>query len=118
MNVVCNVVDIVTSAAGAGVGYTNVINGRVLTIRYIKPQSGGYAAGVDIDVETEHSGIVIWSQDDVNASATVCPRQATHDTAGVEDNGNDGIFVANERLKITVADGGDNATGQFVVLAG
>jgi len=119
------VVNATTNASGDAVVYTPVINGRVLSIQYIKPTSGGYDDGVDFDVATEDTAVAIWSQDDVNVSAMVAPRQPTHTSAGVaalyaaEGTGvNDYFYVANERLKITVDAGGSATTGQFVVLAG
>ena len=119
------VVNATTNASGDAVVYTPVINGRVLSIQYIKPTSGGYDDGVDFDVATEDTAVAIWSQDDVNVSAMVAPRQPTHTSAGVAalyaaagTGVNDFFYVANERLKITVDAGGNVTTGQFVVLAG
>jgi hypothetical protein len=115
-------VSITTNASGAGTGYTPHVSGLLHSIRYVKPGSGGYANGVDFDVTGETSGVVLWDQDNVNASATVAPRMATHDTAGaaslyaaggepVEDR----IPVARERIKIVVANGGDTLIGAFTV---
>jgi len=117
------VVDITTFAegddAGKGTGYTPVVNGRILTIRYLKATTGSFADTVDFDVTTEDSGVVVWDEDDVTASATVLPRQAVHSTAGVASGTeSDCLYVANERIKIEVADGGNGKVGQFVVLVG
>ena len=116
-------VDITVDASGDGVGYTPDVNGRVLSISYIKPTSGGYADGVDFDIAGEKSGVVILDKDDVNASVTYCPRQATHSTAGVaalyatDMAVNDFIYL-NERIKITVDAGGNAGTGKFIVYVG
>lgn len=115
-------VTITTNASGAGTGHTPAVSGLLHLIRYVKPGSGGYANGVDFDVTGEDTGIVLWDQDNVNASATVAPRTPTHDTAGaaslyaaggepVEDR----IPVARERIKIVVANGGDTLVGTFYV---
>lgn len=118
-------VNITTDADGDGVGYTPVCNGRVLAVSYIKPSSGGFADGVDFNITTEDSLQEVWDQDDVNASAIVVPRQATHSTAGVAalyaaggTAVNDYVFVADERIKITVASGGDGGVGKFIVMVG
>lgn len=108
-------VNLTTDASGDAVRYTPVVNGRVLCIRYLKTD---FADGVDFDVELETSGVVVWSEDNVNASKTVCPRQTTHSTAGEEGTEVDGIFVAEERIKITVASGGNAKSGKFIVMVG
>ena len=115
-------VTITTDDQGDGTGFTPVVTGRVISIRYVKDD---YAAGVDFDVTAEATGETIWDQDDVNASATVAPRQATHSTAGVAslyaENGeavNDHIVLAQDRVKIVVSNGGDTKSGTFHVIVG
>ncbi len=118
-------VNVTVNASGDGTGYTPPVNGRVLSIQYIKATSGGYDNGVKFDVETEDTSIKMWDQDAVNASAVVAPRQPTHSNAGAaalyaaEGTAvNDYYYVADERIKITVDDGGNATTGQFIVLVG
>lgn len=120
-----HIVNVTADDQGDGVGYTSVVNGRVLSIRYIKASSGAFADTVDFDVTSEDSGVVVWDEDNVTASKTVVPRQATHSTAGVAAlfaaDGtavNDFVYVGNERIKISVANAGDGGAGQFVVLVG
>jgi len=117
-------VSITTNGSGAAEGFTPVVTGRVLQIRYVKPGSGGFANGVDVDVTLEDSGVVVWDEDNVDASKTVLPRQGVHNTAGVAAT-LDGtrlmlepVYVASERVKIAVANGGDTLTGTFHVLIG
>jgi len=113
-------VTITTDTNGDGTGYTPVVTGQIVQITYTKTD---YAAGVDFDVTGEASGVVIWDQDNVNATATVAPRQATHTTLGAAAlyaaGGTavlDGVYVANERVKIVVASGGDTKVGTFHVV--
>lgn len=120
-----HVVTIAVAADGSGEGFTPVVNGRVLAISYIKPTSGGYADTVDFDIATEDSAVTIWDEDNVTASKAVYPRAATHTTAGVAalyaESGApvlDYIPVCNERIKITVANGGISGTGTFHVIVG
>lgn len=115
--------NIVTDGSGDAVAYTPVVTGKLINIIYTKPGSNPYAAGVDFTITAENSGLNLWTQSDVNASATVAPRQPTHDNAGaaslyaatgepVEDN----YVLANERVKIVIAQGGDTKTGNFKVV--
>ena len=118
-------VTIAVAADGSGTGYTPVVNGRVLAISYIKPTSGGYADTVDFDIETEDSLVEIWDEDNVTASKAVFPRAGTHTTAGIAalyaavgEPVLDYIPICNERIKITVANGGTAGTGTFHVIVG
>lgn len=113
-------VTVTTDASGDGVGYTPVLTGWITNVIYTK---GNYDNGVDIDVTGDVSGLTIWSEDDVNASKTVAPRQATHSTAGVASLYASGgtavtgpIYVAKERVKIQVAQGGNAKSGTFTVI--
>lgn len=118
-------VDITTDENGDGEGFTPVVNGRVLAISYVKPTTGGYADTVDFDIETETSLVEVWDEDNVTASKSVAPRMATHTTAGVAavfasagEPVLDYVPVANERIKITVENGGNAGTGTFYVIVG
>lgn len=115
-------VTVTTDGDGAGTGYTGLTNGFVQAIRYVKTD---YADGVDFEITAEVSGETIWDQDNVNDSATVYPRAATHDTAGAASLYAAGgepvetlIPVAQERIKIEIANGGDTKTGTFHVYVG
>jgi hypothetical protein len=116
-----HIVVVASDGDGDGVGYTPPVTGRVLGIHYVKDS---YAAGVDIDVSTENFGVALWSEDDVNASKSLYPRVAVQGTDGV-DATLDGTRpmlepapVADERIKITVAQAGASKSGQFTVLVG
>jgi len=114
-------VALTTDADGDATGYTPVVNGRVLRVEYVKSD---FADGVDVDVTLESSGVVVWDEDNVNASKTICPREAVHGTDGAAASYADGypreepIVVAAERVKIVVASGGDTKSGTFYVTVG
>jgi hypothetical protein len=115
-----HVVTVTTDGDGNGTGYTPVVTGRVSAIHYIKTD---YANGTTVAVTAEATGESIWSENNVNASATRAPRHATHSTAGAASlyaaGGsavNDKIAVANDRVKIVIASGGDTKTGTFHVV--
>lgn len=110
-------VTVTTDASGDAVAYTPVITGKLSQIRYVK---NDFAVGVDFTITAEATGETLWAQNDVNASATVAPRQATHSTAGAAalyaGGGTavlDKIALANDRIKIVVAQGGNAASGTF-----
>jgi len=111
-------VTVTTDADGVATAYTPVIaHGQISTVRYAKDD---YANGVDFTITLEATGETVWTQADVNASATVAPRQATHSTAGVAAlYAGSGtavlapITVANDRVKIVIAQGGATKTGTF-----
>jgi len=108
------------STDGAGTGYSDVLTGAVNRIHYTKTD---FSDGVDFSITSERTGLTIWAQDNVNASAVVAPRKATHTTAGVAAlyaaGGAavlDKIALANDRIKITVTNGGNSKTGTFTII--
>jgi len=112
-----HVVEVTTIADGSATAYSDTITGKISQIRYVKAD---FASGVDFTITSEATGETIWSQNDVNASATVAPRQPTHSTAGVAElfaSGgtavSDKIALANDRIKIVIASGGNVKTGTF-----
>jgi hypothetical protein len=114
-------VTITTDVAQAGIGYTPPVRGRIVQIAYEKTD---FADGVDFDVTLETSGVVVWDQDNVNASVAILPRQATHKTDGsAAEYANtypvlEPIYVGDERIKIAVANGGQVKTGTFHIVLG
>ena len=115
-------VTVTTDASGDGTGYSPVVTGRVQQVRYVKTD---FDNGVDFTITAEATGETIWAEENVNASATRAPRQATHSTAGVAAlyaaGGlavQDHIVLANDRVKIVVAQGGNVKSGTFHVLIG
>ena len=114
-------VSVTTDGSGDATAYTGVVTGRVLQCRYVKTD---FTDGVDFTVTAEATGESIWVQSNVNASATVAPRQPTHTTAGVASvyAGTDGVLdhitLAKDRIKIVIAQGGSAKTGTFHFLIG
>lgn len=118
MDVQRHSVAITVDASGDGTGFTPVVTGRVVSIQYVKTD---YANGIDFVVTGETSGIAVMTGTDVNASATFAPRMATHSIAGAASLYAatfavlDHIYVAKERIKIVVAQGGVSTSGTFLV---
>lgn len=113
------VVAATTAADGSATAYSETVTGKVSQIRYVKTD---FANGVDFTITSEATGETIWTESDVNASATRAPRQATHSTAGVASlyaatfAVNDKIALANDRIRIVIAAGGDTKTGTFHIV--
>lgn len=117
-------VTVTTNEEGVGDGFTPAVTGRVIEVQYIKPAAGGYDDGMNLDVETEITGRKIWDEDAVNASDIIRPRVQVQNTSNA-DLTLDGtrimvepLVVANERIKISVAAGGNAKTGTFYVTVG
>lgn len=117
-------VTVVTAADGTATAYTPRLSGKIHQIEYVKDGGANpYANGVDFTITGEATGIGLWTQADVNASAVVAPRLATHSQVGVASlyaaagtAVQDKIALANDRVKIVLAQGGNTKTGAFHVL--
>ncbi len=114
------VVPATTDSGGDATVYTPVVTGRINAIIYTKTD---FDNGVDFTVTTEDSLQNLWVELNVDASATVVPRQPTHSTVGVASLYAAGgepveapIYAANERIKLVVANGGNVKTGSFQVI--
>jgi len=116
-------VKLTTAADGTVTGYTPKTSGKIHQIEYVKDGANGFADGVDFTITGEKTGISILAKNDVNASAVFAPRQPIHSQAGAAllyaaagAPVNDRIGVALDRVKISVASGGNGKVGTFYVL--
>lgn len=117
-------VSLTTDGAGAATGYTPRLKGRLHQIEYVKdPGANPFAAGVDFAITGEATGVGLWTENDVNASAIRAPRLATHSQVGVASlyaaagtAVQDKIGMANDRVKIVISSGGATKVGAFHVL--
>ena len=110
-------VAVVTDESGDAVAYTPALNGVVRSVRYIKPTSGGLADGTDIDIVTDKGAVVVWDKDNLAASAVIYPMVPAQDNMGTDVSGSYApIPVCDERIKITVANGGNAGAGTFEFL--
>lgn len=113
-------VPVTTAADGSATAYSPRFSGKIQQIEYVKTD---FAAGVDFAITGEATGINLWTESDVNASAVRAPRQATHSAAGVASlfaaGGTavqDKIGLATDRVKIVIAAGGNAKSGVFHIL--
>lgn len=109
-------VAVTTAADGSATAYSEPVNGLLKQIRYVK---GNFDNGSTIAITSEETGETLWTEANVNASATRAPRQATHGTDGaaalyaaagaaVMD-----MIAVTGRIKIVIAAGGNAKTATF-----
>lgn len=121
-------VTVVTASDGSATAYIGGVDGignltgRIISLTYTKTD---FADGSTFTITSEATGQNIWTETGVNATATVAPRQATHSTAGAAalyaaggTAVNDYIVLAQDRIKVVIASGGDTKTGVFTVVMG
>jgi hypothetical protein len=114
------IVSITTESDGSATAYSPLLRGKIHQLEYVKTD---FADGVDFTVTGEKTGVGIWSENNVNASAVRAPRQPTHSQAGVASlYASDGtavqdrIGLSSDRVKIVIASGGDTKSGTFHIL--
>lgn len=113
-------VALTTAADGTLTTYTPKFSGKIHALEYVK---NNFDNGVDFTVTGEATGINIWTQADVNASVVVHPRAPTHSQAGAAAlyaAGGTGVLekigLANDRVKIVIAQGGNAKQGTLHVV--
>ena len=113
-------VTVTTASNGAATAYSPVLSGRLSQIRYVKTD---FSNGVDFTITADGTGETLWTEENVDDSATRAPRQATHSPlgaaalyAGSGQAVNDKIVLAADRVKIVIASGGDTKTGTFHIV--
>lgn len=113
-------VTVTTAADGTATAYTPRLSGMIQQIEYVKTD---FAAGVDFNITGEATGVGLWTESDVNASAVRAPRQACHSQVGAAQlyaaGGTavtDRIGLSNDRVKIVIAQGGATKTGAFHIV--
>ena len=109
-----------TDASGDATVFAGPVWGLLHTIVYTKVD---FDNGVDFAITIEGTAEAVWTESNVDATATRAPRQATHDVVGVAslyaaggEPVEDLIALADDRIKIVVSSGGDTKTGTFHVI--
>jgi len=116
-------VSIVTAADGSATVFTPRVSGEVHSVHYVKHGSTPFDDGVDFAVTSEATGENIWTEANVDASAVRYPRAPRHSQAGAASlyaaGGTavqDRVAIANDRVKIVIAQGGNAKLGTVHVL--
>lgn len=119
-------VSVTTDASGNATARTNsAVEGEIMEIRYV-PGASPLDTGADITISGDVSGIPIVTITNLGTSAvTVAPRQAVVDTANAArlyaaggTAVSDRIYIADEAVKIVVAQGGNVLSGTFHIVVG
>ncbi len=116
-------VTVTTAADGSATAYSAPIDyGLLSQIRYVKTD---FADGSTFLITSEATGETLWSESNVDVSATRAPRQPTHSTLGAAalyaaagQAVNDKIAIVQDRIKIVISSGGNVKTGVFHFLLG
>lgn len=125
-----HVVTLTVDASGDLTTYTSAnVTGRILEMRLVQPGSGGLDTGADITITGETTGTAILTITNQGATSTtyrprgsVIPITATG--AGTAMNYaatfpiEEYIYIANERIKVVVAAGGNALTATLHILVG
>ena len=113
-------VPVVTAADGTATAYSPRIAGKIHAIHYVKTD---FADGVDFTITAEATGESLWTESNVNASASRYPRAPTHTQAGAAAlyaTGGTAVqdrpAVASDRVKIVIAQGGNAKSGAFHIM--
>jgi hypothetical protein len=106
--------DITTDGSGNATAYTGDVSGRVVALRYVPDGTTPLDTGADLTITGSVSGVAILTATDIGLSAKEWyPRAAVCTVAGAAalfaSGGTavvDGIPVADESIKVVVAQGG------------
>jgi hypothetical protein len=109
---------VTTATGGAATVYTPVITGRIAAIVYTKATAAvAYASTVDFTITSDTSNQTLWSELNVNASKTARPVGVATLPSGASSTITESpIYVAQERVKIVLAAGGNTKQGTFTVI--
>ena len=117
-------VSVTTAADGSATAYSPTITGAISSIAYVADGTIPSDATVDFTITVEATGQGLWTQANITASGTRAPRQPVHEQDGTdrlfsgttsEHTVCDLICVADDRIKIVLAQGGNAKTGRFII---
>lgn len=110
-------VTVATSTGGAATEYSSVLNGKVAAIVYASGGASGYASTVDFTITAETTGQNLWTEANITAGQSVYPVVAANTQDGAASTITEKeIALADERVKIVLAQGGNTKTGTFTVI--
>lgn len=119
-------VAVLTDGSGDFSGFTPLVSGRVWQVCYTPDGTSPLDTGADLDITGESSGVVIANHDNIGTAAfTRAYRQATHGVDGsaslyaaAGEPVETPVVVANERIKVAIAQGGAAKQGTFHIYVG
>lgn len=120
MHIERHTLTLAVSAGGALTTYTPVVTGRVLSVVLT---AGTLDAGTDVTITGEDTGQAILTLTNTN-SGTFYPRNPVHGPTGTgltydgTRTVNEPAYVAGERIKVVVAQGGASTSGTLAIMVG
>lgn len=113
-------------ASGDATVYSERVQGRVLQLRYVPDATTPLDTGADLTITGEDTGVAIATLVNIGTAAlTKVPRQATHGIDGsaslyaaAGEPVEEPVYLAGERIKCVVAQGGVSKTGQLHIFIG
>lgn len=119
-------IDLTVNSSGDATAYTSgPVTGRVLQLRYVPDGSAPLDTNADLTITGDVTGVAIATLSNIGTSAfTKVPRQATHGVTGTAlvyaaaDAVAEPVYVAGERIKVVVAQGGNAKIGTLYVTVG
>jgi len=114
------------NASGAATVYSTLpVSGRVLQMRYVPHATTPLDTGADLTITGEDTGVAIATLSNIGTAAlTKLPRQPTHGLTGTAlvyagtDAVAEPVYVAGERIKVVVAQGGVSKSGTLHISLG
>lgn len=116
-------VNVTTDASGDSTDLSNQVNGKIIDITYVPDGMSPLDTGADITITAATSNKAIITITNLGVSTvTYAPRQATHDDVGAAalyaaagEGVLDYIVLANEKIQIVTANGGNTLSGTFFI---
>lgn len=109
-----------TNGSGVADVYSPRVSGLLHAVHYVPDGSAPYDNTVDVTVTSEVTGETLLSRTNVSAAVNARPRVATSaadGTASLYASGGtavqDKIALANDRIRVVLAQGGASKTGKF-----
>jgi hypothetical protein len=115
---------VTTATTGAGSAQTADVTGRIVSVRLVTSTATGvgFATAGTLTVSTADTGITVLSRS-AGPTFTAHPRIAISTTTGgavtygtAAGDVTDFVYVANEKLTVSVASGGPETTGTVTVV--
>jgi hypothetical protein len=120
------ILTLAVNASGAATVYSGRVTGRVLQMQYVPDATTPLDTGADLTITGEDTGVAILAVTNLGTAAvTMAPRQATVTVANAAALYAAGgvavlepVYLAGERIKVVVAQGGTSKTGTLHILIG
>jgi hypothetical protein len=129
MHIDREILTLTVNASGAATVYSGRVTGRVLQLRYVPDATDPLDTGADLTITGEDTGVAIATITNIGTAAlTWVIRQSTYPVANTAQGTAalyaatfpvlEPVYLAGERIKCVVANGGVSMTGQLHIFIG